>query len=580
METRSRETVRIVLAVAVIAAALISWLLSARAPDMPVSHAPLSFDAAHALGAARAFVTENPNRLFGSLESRQSSGTLIDSLSALGYEVEFIHFDARIKNRNRVGRNVLALKKGVSEEIVALVAHYDTAATTVEGGMKNGAAVGVLLELARVFSQVPTRRSLLFAFTDGGEWGNVGAADLAAGYPLKGHIVALLSLDHVAAGELAAFRLGAAGRRTGYAPPWLRRLAAEAASAQGLGVRQASGLVETVERALAVPRSDQGPFLETGIPAINLGSVSTDPVRVRELFHSPGDSIANIKPESVRAFGLAAERLARSLDEAPTIPREAPDAILRKSGKFLALPWARVVQLLWFLPLGLFLWRCIAGARAHFDAAQLTRELWAVAATFLPFPVLFLGIRLAGALRLLPTYPLYPATARDPALANPDWKVLGAVFGAAILIAFTSWAVCRYALQEWPRPRYAAAKAALLALLVITVALAFVRNSHWAWLFLLLPAWLWTLIGRAPSLKGRVLAIAGILAGALPALAVLLRHAHEMYLGSNYVWYYALALRNGLFTPAGYFLGAVAVTLGIRFIAIQGHSPALTDGHR
>ena len=133
METRSRETVRIVLAVAVIAAALISWLLSARAPDMPVSRAPLSFDAVHALGAARAFVTENPNRLFGSLESRQSSGTLIDSLSALGYEVEFIHFDARIKNRNRVGRNVLALKKGASEEIVALVAHYDTAATTVEG---------------------------------------------------------------------------------------------------------------------------------------------------------------------------------------------------------------------------------------------------------------------------------------------------------------------------------------------------------------------------------------------------------------------------------------------------------------
>ena len=97
METRSRETVRIVLAVAVIAAALISWLLSARAPDMPVSRAPLSFDAVHALGAARAFVTENPNRLFGSLESRQSSGTLIDSLSALGYEVEFIHFDARIR---------------------------------------------------------------------------------------------------------------------------------------------------------------------------------------------------------------------------------------------------------------------------------------------------------------------------------------------------------------------------------------------------------------------------------------------------------------------------------------------------
>jgi hypothetical protein len=568
METRHKQIVRIVLATAVVAASLIAWLLSTPAPGMGVSGTPLEFDAARALGAAHAFVTRNPDRLFGSLESRQSSGDLIDSLSSLGYEVEFLHFDARVRSRSRVGRNVLALRKGESDEIVAIVAHYDIADTAVEGGMKNGAAVGVLLELARVFSKAPTRRSLLFAFTDGGEWGNAGAADLAAGYPLKDRIAAVLSLDHVAAGELAAFRLEETGQVSGFTPPWLRRLAAQAASAEGLDARGASRLGETVDRALQIPSADQGPFLREGIPAVNLGSVSADRARARELFHSPGDRIANIRPASVRRFGMAAERIVRSLDEAPEIPREAPDALRSAGGRFLAIPWVQVIQLLWFLPLCPFLWWQLAGARPKLDAAQVSRELWAVAATFLPFLVLFLGVRLTGALRLLPVYPLYPATARDPVLVHPDWRVLGAVFGAAALVALASWVVCRYALKEWPAPRYAASKAVLLALLVIVTALAFARNSHWAWIFLLLPAWLWTLIGRAPTMKGRALAIAGILAGALPSLLVLGRHASDLYLGWNYAWYHTLALHNGLFTPAGYFLGALAAALGIRFLAI------------
>ena len=33
-------------------------------------------------------------------------------------------------------------------------------------------------------------------------------------------------------------------------------------------------------------------------------------------------------------------------------------------------------------------------------------------------------------------------------LVHPDWRVLGAVFGAAALVALASWVVCRYALKE------------------------------------------------------------------------------------------------------------------------------------
>jgi Zn-dependent M28 family amino/carboxypeptidase len=96
----------------------------------------------------------------------------------------------------------------------------------------------VLLELARVFSGSPTRRSLLFIFTDGGEWGSVGAKDIAETYPQRGRIVAALSLDHVSSGDLAAFYMESTGQLNGFAPPCLRQIARGAAETQGLPVME------------------------------------------------------------------------------------------------------------------------------------------------------------------------------------------------------------------------------------------------------------------------------------------------------------------------------------------------------
>ena len=70
--------------------------------------------------------------------------------------------------------------------------------------MDDSSGVGVLLELARVWSAEQPRRTLVFLLTDGGEWGSLGARDFAASYPERARTIAALSLDFVAAGELAA----------------------------------------------------------------------------------------------------------------------------------------------------------------------------------------------------------------------------------------------------------------------------------------------------------------------------------------------------------------------------------------
>ena len=168
----------------VLAAWLISpFLLSFREPALPVSNAPLSFNAPEAYRFIQEFVTQYPRRNLGSFESRESTGYIHSHLENLGYSINYSHFDTRIAGRIQVGRNVLAYKQGGSPEILALVAHLDTARTTVQGAMDNGSGVGVLLELARIFAAVPTNRSLLVIFSDGEEWGMLGARDLAESFP-------------------------------------------------------------------------------------------------------------------------------------------------------------------------------------------------------------------------------------------------------------------------------------------------------------------------------------------------------------------------------------------------------------
>jgi hypothetical protein len=553
------------------------WILSATffsisEPSLPLNKAPLSFSARNAYQSTGEFVTLYPKRTFGSLESRQSSGYLQNHLTKLGYTVEYIHFDARIGGHKRVGRNMVALKQGKIPEVVALIAHYDTAETTEQGAMKNGAAVGVLLELARIFAQSPTHRSLLFVFSDGSEGGMLGAEDLAENFAQKYGIAAVLSLDYVASGDLAAFRLGETGQLSGFTPVWLRQLAIQAIQAQGISVWSASGLGESLERAFMIPRADQAPFLRAGIPAINLGSISTDPGRERALYNSPLDTVNNLKVVSINKYGLAAEQIVRSLDGLPAIPKESPDSFSLGNGRFLGAHLVVFLQILWFAPFLILFWLHWKQQGARLNLNQIGRELLALSGTFLPFLALFLSILLARSLRLLPSLALYSSSANDPVLENPPWGLFWGIFGAAILVAVISYLICKFLLKSWPKPEYKSSKLILISVLLITLICSLRYNSYWAWIFLLLPAWSWTAVGLHPKTGKKIRNGLVILAAGIPYYVVLWRYASNLGLGWNFAWYHVLAISTGFFTSTGYFLGSIVIALGIRFLAIQGNS--------
>ena len=531
--------------------------------QMAVDKTPTRFSASRAYETTQEYVTQFPTRRFGSLEARQSTGYLSDRLTAIGYEVEYINYDGRIGGGQQAGRNVLAYKQGETDEIIVVTAHFDTARPTVQGAAKNGAAVGVLMELAELFSEENTGRSLLFAFTDGGEWGATGANDLVLNYEKKDRIVAALTLDYVAPGDLAGFRLDTIGQLSGSTPPKIRKLAEDVIKVQTPIFSLKSELLELLENVFVISRSEQGPFLRKGIPAINLGSFSKDRKREKLILHSIEDRIENLKIETIDKYGRVAEQIVRSLAESPEISRYSDWArkkIQRNTCSVMVIIMALVAL------------QYIKNSRKKINSAQTGRELLAFLATWIPFLVLFSGIRLAYAARQFPFYDLYPAIAEDPAMQNPQWKVLAIIAVGTLFAVIAAWIIARYFLREWTKPDHGHSCVALWGVMSVTFFLAAVYNPFWGLAFLATPAILWPMpkTGETAedSVRRRIFDMTCIVIPVVPASLVFWWFASRLGLGWNFFWYQTLAMTTGLFSPYAYFMGTAVIAVGIRLLVI------------
>jgi len=526
------------------------------------------FSASRAFDTTREFVTQHPKRLFGSLESRQSTGYLTDRLTAMGYEVEYINFDGRIGGGQQAGRNVLAYKQGETDEIIVVTAHFDTARPTVQGAAKNGAAVGVLMELAGVFSKENTRRSLLFVFTDGGEWGATGAKDLAANYEKKDRIAAVLTLDYVTPGDLAGFRLDTIGQLEGFSTPaGILKMAEDAVNEQAPSIPVEPEGLGLLEKAFMISRSEQGPFLRMGISAINLGSFSKDRKREKTILHSSEDTVENLKIETIDKYGRVAEQIVRSLAESP----EIPGASIKAEGMMSLTIFMTGMCIL--IPTSMSIFReTIKNPQKTLNLAQAGRELLAFFAVWIPFLVLFLGIRLAYAARQFPFYDLYPAIAKDPAMQNPPWKVFIIIAVGVLFAAIAVWIIARYFLKEWVKPDYQNSCAVLCCVPAAMAFLSAFYNPFWGLVFFVAPLVLWPMPqawkSAKPGIGKKIFYTAYIAAAAVPACAAFWWLAARLGFGWNFFWYQALALTTGLFSPAAYFMGTAVIAVGIRLIVI------------
>ena len=158
------------------------------------------------------FVAKYPLRLTGTPNEMRAAEDLRTEMAALGYEAAVEALPATVSGNKIDGaplRVVTAMKRGTSrpDEWIMLVGHYDTIAATVEGAYDNGSGTNMLRFLARELAQVPTNRSIVFAWYNGEEEGLLASAPHAQKLKAAGQrITAVLGFDMVG----VAWPIGAA----------------------------------------------------------------------------------------------------------------------------------------------------------------------------------------------------------------------------------------------------------------------------------------------------------------------------------------------------------------------------------
>src|SRR5207247_1132159 len=139
-------------------------------------------------------------------------------------------------------------------------------------------------------------------------------------------------------------------RASGSCWPWLSEGSRSALQAAGLPVLDPLRLREHLDLTMSISWTDQGPFLNAGIPAANIGSNSRDAGMEKTIVHSAEDLVGHMQPSSFVSYGRAAERALRTLDEM-TLPGAGSMGPFRlKDSAYLSSGLVTLLHFLTFLP--------------------------------------------------------------------------------------------------------------------------------------------------------------------------------------------------------------------------------------
>ncbi|MBA3431672.1 MAG: M20/M25/M40 family metallo-hydrolase [Actinobacteria bacterium] len=210
-------------------------------------------------------------------------------------------YEARIRTfrvDGRKSRNVVAWWRKSSRYPVVLGGHMDTV-RGAPGANDNASGVAVLLETARIIAGKRPARWVRFVGFGSEEYGVNGKHHVGSqvfvnrlGATGRRRLAGMVSVDMIADGR--PLRIGTAG----IGPPVVARTAARRARKVNVGVSYRT----------ACDCSDNGPFELAGIPASYMWSGP------ESNYHSPSDTVANMRPRDLARTGRAVRSFVRALD--------------------------------------------------------------------------------------------------------------------------------------------------------------------------------------------------------------------------------------------------------------------------
>lgn len=504
--------------------------------------------------ALAAYVARSLGELAGPSGASGSAGA--DGLStrgaaAGGFLLSTRHVQATTIEGERTLTTVIAERPGsTGESPIVVFAHRDAVG---RGSAAELSGTAALLELARVFSQSETRRTIVLVSTSGGSGGYAGAADFAAhwGHPLD---AALVLGDLAGAVARRPFVLSFSGApSTG--PEGLQRTLDSAVSQEaGLDPGNLGDAAEFAHFAFPLATGEESPLNKAGVPAVLLQvSGRRGP--------SAGEPVSEAR---LLGFGRSALSAIYALDEGPNIPVSSSPQ-LQVGGKLLPLWAIRLLAFALLLPSLLVSVDALARLRRRREPV-LPWFGWALAGA-LPFLLGAVSAVLLGALGILAAPPAQLSAVSLPADGSAPGATL--VCGLVVVLALIAWPMSVRRLSLPVRPSADAAGLAITLLLLGIALLVWLFNPY-ACLLLIPAAHLWPLAVEARrrlSLGPRAVALSAVVAGALPVLLLLVLYARELGLGPVGLAQSAvLALAGGLVGPVAALLWSAAC--GCLFTAI------------
>jgi len=566
MTDLQRSVLAISSALVVLMVALILRTTGSHAERVRPVEARLGFDPSSACEKAKHLAASFPERAMGTDGSRAAADWIESQMRGVGLQTERQEFEAWIAGERVKGMNVVGIDRGIRDETVVLIAHYDIPYHVREGAMDDASGVGVLLELARVFSRQKQKKTFIFIASDGEEWGMLGARHFAEGHHAPGKIRAVVSLDYVPLEHSEKVFLKGEGQFRGQVPMWLWMLAEDCVLQVGGEPVSDGTLMQFVSQAVNISGTDQGPFVRAGIPGINLGGSRSNSELARRIYHTVLDTSDNLSPELFAVYGKAAELMARTLDGLDYSMNNNPHYLRTGKRTYVGRSGLRVLQIILFAPL--LLATCFQyynlRERENFLRSTLT-EAGNLFLFILPWAIALASLYLLVFRNAIPRYELYPATPLDPFLKEPNWKAL-AVVASTFLAAWIAVFFSRRFLSLSGRVDFAGSKAVCLDLLLTLAVISLFLNGFAAALFLAPAAfgWCWIEAGRGPV---RACSNVALMVGpAAPFVLLALTFSEKLMLGPYVLWYFLLGAGYGFFSPLTVLIAVGAATAGVRLL--------------
>ena len=500
-----------------------------------------TFDNAAAYRLAQELAILHPDRSPGSPASAGAAAWVAGKLNSLGLATRVDRFPADIAGRGRVDlRNVTAVVPGRSRDTIVVVAHRDSTRGHA-GTNDNASGTAALIELARAYSGMGTTaggvspsHTLLFASTDAGAYGLLGARRLAQSSPQADHAVAVVVLDSIASRKPPRLEIAGQGPSSP-APGLVATAAARLDEETGRPPETAGTLAQLVDLAFPLSLTEQEPFLAEHIPALTITTEGSRP----DMDTRPG----RLDPVVIGRVGRAAEGLLASLD-ASLEPARGTGAYIYVGGRVIQ-GWA--IALLYVALLVPFL-LCLADLvarlrRWHVPLVPAVRSYVRRLGFWLFAGIVFALFGMAGA------WPSGDEAAINPASeAASHWPRLAiALF---LLVVLAGWLVARARLvPERPvasEDEVAGIAVALCALAIVSLVLIVTNVMGLLFVLPSAHAWLWLAQGR----KRRAFVRTSLyIIGLAGPILVLGSTALRFGLGLDAPWYLAELTALGYVSP-------------------------------